>query len=322
MIKNIIVYLVLLISVFAFNIFYYAWFSWFLLIFTLCIPFLSLFLSLPFMIKNSVNGFVVFGNDSINIGDDFYIGIAENKKGIFCPMVKLKLTVTNNFANEKKKINIIHSGKFNKPLFKKQTAFGKNCGCIDVRPKHCRVYDFAGLFFIPAKINFGFDTYVMPQQQMPHTLPEIDNISILGYKPKSGGGFSDFYELREYRQGDSLKNIHWKLSSKYDDLIVKEPSLPIYKEFTINAIFTDLAKENNNILARLYYICRYIIKKGSPCCATTNKTSYASQLKNDNDIKMFIRYLYKNTSYNSVERNFSHSLTYYIYSNREEVTEE
>ena len=150
----------------------------------------------------------------------------------------------------------------------------------------------------------------------------IDNISILGYKPKSGGGFSDFYELREYRQGDSLKNIHWKLSSKYDDLIVKEPSLPIYKEFTINAIFTDLAKENNNILARLYYICRYIIKKGSPCCATTNKTSYASQLKNDNDIKMFIRYLYKNTSYNSVERNFSHSLTYYIYSNREEVTEE
>lgn len=31
------------------------------------------------------------------------------------------------------------------------------------------------------------------------------------------------YELREYRDGDTLKQVHWKLSAKLDRLMVREP---------------------------------------------------------------------------------------------------
>ncbi len=32
------------------------------------------------------------------------------------------------------------------------------------------------------------------------------------------------YELREYRPGDPMRAVHWKLSSKWDELIVRERS--------------------------------------------------------------------------------------------------
>lgn len=34
------------------------------------------------------------------------------------------------------------------------------------------------------------------------------------------------YQLREYRPGDDIRQIHWKLSSKLDELILKEASQP------------------------------------------------------------------------------------------------
>ena len=36
----------------------------------------------------------------------------------------------------------------------------------------------------------------------------------------------EIFDTRYYRQGDLLKNIHWKLSAKADDLLVKEFSMP------------------------------------------------------------------------------------------------
>lgn len=52
MIRNIIIYLCLLTGTFLFNIFYYAWFSWFLFLTVVSIPIISLLLSLPFMIRS------------------------------------------------------------------------------------------------------------------------------------------------------------------------------------------------------------------------------------------------------------------------------
>ena len=72
MIKSIVIYLLLLISAFVFNIFYFGWFSWFLLVLTIAVPLVSLLFSLPFMITGAVNGVLVFTHDSIKIGDETY----------------------------------------------------------------------------------------------------------------------------------------------------------------------------------------------------------------------------------------------------------
>ena len=51
MLKNRLLYAALLICLIFFHAFYTGWISWFLLIFTLCLPLLSLLCSLPFLLS-------------------------------------------------------------------------------------------------------------------------------------------------------------------------------------------------------------------------------------------------------------------------------
>ena len=43
---------------------------------------------------------------------------------------------------------------------------------------------------------------------------------------RSGDDASEIFKLREFQDGDKLKDIHWKLTAKEDKLIVRENSLP------------------------------------------------------------------------------------------------
>lgn len=44
---------------------------------------------------------------------------------------------------------------------------------------------------------------------------------------KPGSDPSETFAIREYRAGDRVKQIHWKLTEKLDDLVVREYGLPI-----------------------------------------------------------------------------------------------
>ena len=44
---------------------------------------------------------------------------------------------------------------------------------------------------------------------------------------ESGDDPSQIFEIRDYRPGDKMQKIHWKLSAKSDSLIVKEYSEPV-----------------------------------------------------------------------------------------------
>lgn len=50
---------------------------------------------------------------------------------------------------------------------------------------------------------------------------------------KPGHDLTEVFQLRDYREGDSIRQIHWKLSAKYDRLILRDPSLPITRSLLI-----------------------------------------------------------------------------------------
>lgn len=56
------------------------------------------------------------------------------------------------------------------------------------------------------------------------------------------GGYDDFFGTREYRQGDSLRHIHWPSTARHDRLIVKEFEVRASTEMTL---MLDLQKEAN-----------------------------------------------------------------------------
>ncbi len=47
------------------------------------------------------------------------------------------------------------------------------------------------------------------------------------HSEKSGDDPSEIFNVREYRDGDKIRSIHWKQSAKADTLMVKEMSLPL-----------------------------------------------------------------------------------------------
>lgn len=48
-----------------------------------------------------------------------------------------------------------------------------------------------------------------------------------------GGDYSEIFQYRDYEKGDSLHRIHWKLSSKLGELVVKEGSKPVPKSILL-----------------------------------------------------------------------------------------
>lgn len=60
-----------------------------------------------------------------------------------------------------------------------------------------------------------------PQNDLPLT-PASDGLEEYTESDAKGSVSSDVKEIREYRPGDRLQRIHWKLSAKLDDLFVKE----------------------------------------------------------------------------------------------------
>ncbi len=106
-----------------------------------------------------------------------------------------------------------------------------HCGRIQLTTERCCLYDPFGLIGIrlgePSVAamtvqpkGFVQSVYVSPDANCPD---DSDSYS----QERSGYDLSEVYALRDYYPGDSLRQIHWKLSGKLDRLVVREPSLPV-----------------------------------------------------------------------------------------------
>ena len=84
-----------------------------------------------------------------------------------------------------------------------------------------------------AKIHISVlpDTF-LPNVYVNMTMAEKEDAE--NWSPvKKGNDASEVFMLRDYVPGDSLKQIHWKMSAKKGQMIVKESSLPIEKSLLI-----------------------------------------------------------------------------------------
>ncbi len=118
-------------------------------------------------------------------------------------------------------------------------------GCVEIELSEIRIYSFTGLIWIKKKCKEYGSVIVMP---------EIHSIGMRISEPvrsfigdadvyddlRPGHDHSEIFEIREYREKDKLQSIHWKLSAKTDDLMVRERSLP---EACAIVIFLDLRQD-------------------------------------------------------------------------------
>lgn len=191
-----------------------------------------------------LSGFTVLYRKFTITGEfDIPVGIAEpdrdnlvklqiTNKGLL-PMTRLKAllevedvgsgTVTKRWMQ----VSSVWKGKTN---FVCTMAFG-GAGTYLVRLKKLKVYDFTGLFYakVPAsgekKIQVMPRIYTIPIQLSPMVRNFFGESEVYDdYEP--GYDNSELFDVREYQEGDGLRKIHWKLSAKKGELLVKEFALP------------------------------------------------------------------------------------------------
>ena len=105
------------------------------------------------------------------------------------------------------------------------------CGKLKINCTGIYIYDPLRLFRMRIAKNISAEIIITPDIHeingnicFTDTIDD-DNCLYSQYKP--GDDPSEIFDLREYVPGDKLNRIHWKLSSKKNDFIVKDYSLPI-----------------------------------------------------------------------------------------------
>jgi len=106
------------------------------------------------------------------------------------------------------------------------------CGRIHFSISKIKVYDYLKLWSFPIKCKEEIQISILPDihEIIASVSEHTRNFPIEGeeYDPRqSGDDPSEIFQTREFRAGDTLQRVHWKMSAKTDELITKEYSKPI-----------------------------------------------------------------------------------------------
>ena len=122
----------------------------------------------------------------------------------------------------------------------------EHCGYVSICPSSVWLMDWIGFLSVRGKkteleaaIRNGEQNgaVVLPDTFQPHLYlnpaQTVCEDAQDWSQTQKGNDLSEMFSIRDYVPGDSLKQIHWKLSSKRGQLIVREASLPIEKSLLL-----------------------------------------------------------------------------------------
>ena len=152
----------------------------------------------------------------------------ENKTALPLGLIHVRLRLSNLLTGQSELRRCRLSARPRRTETAEYDLASAHCGRIAIEAACCRIYDPFGLIGIRLKQTVLAQTTVQPKgfAQTIFISPDAncpdDSES---YAPdRAGYDLSEVYQLREYRPGDSLRQMHWKLSGKLDRLVIREAS--------------------------------------------------------------------------------------------------
>lgn len=209
------------------------------------LPLLSLLLSLPAMLLVKVR--FTFPS-AVQLGEQVPLK-PQVKCALPEPLISWRYRIHLPYSDE------VCKQKSGKPLL------AEHCGCIRIELRKPWKYDYLGLFRLPLCKRFTQEVLVLPKPIPIDDLPSLKRYLTARWKPKAGGGFAENYDLRLYRPGDNLRQIHWKLASKTHKLITREPSVPVRGKMALTMILRGQPAEIDEKLGKLLYASQTLLKQ-------------------------------------------------------------
>lgn len=231
-----------------FYIAYGQWLSFLILTAVLALPWFSLVLSLPAMLRFRAcpSGPAVL--DMGGEGELWLLGSCGLPMPLFRGQLKLQNLITGQswYYQDKEDLRTDH------------------CGGLRVTAEGVKICDYLGLFSFPIRCRETGTILIRPRPVKMDPDQELQRCIAGAWKPKFGGGYAENHELRLYRPGDSLNQVHWKLSAKTGDLILREPMEPQRGLVLLTMNLRGTAEEMDRKFGRLLWLGRYLLEQTVP----------------------------------------------------------
>lgn len=239
--RNRLCYLFILLCTAAFYICFNGYYSKYAFLVSLAMPVLSLAASLPGMLTVRLE--LDSPEAARNKGESFPVRLtAYNKSPLPSGRAWAALTAENLFTGDQRRERL-ECTPGRDPVALEYQAVSDACGVMEFRLGRAWTCDMLGLVSLPVRLReeSACRVTVLPNVYSPvmglepESSPEGDGQRYSQQEP--GGDPTELFGLREYRPGDRVNRVDWKLSQKTGSLLVREGSLPITDQVMLLAVF-------------------------------------------------------------------------------------
>ncbi|WP_019227580.1 DUF58 domain-containing protein [Sedimentibacter sp. B4] len=255
-------YLVLLLAAFVFHIFVVDYISFWILAFLLMLPLVSLLITVLAM--GGATAELIINKASIQKNESLPIQLKIHNKHLFLTcMCMVKLTIQNELLQQEETrlffMTATHSGQT-----VEQVISSKYCGMLKCSISELKIYDALGLFSFRKETESSYFVSVLPSVYPLMAISskiQQDIKNNITSRTVKGNDPSEFMDVRQYRDGDRLARIHWKLSDKYDQIMVKDFGDPISNDVLLLFDLNGNSDEKIcGLLDAVYSISNFLIK--------------------------------------------------------------
>ncbi len=245
MLRRWLLYLASLAGCIIFYVSYQQWIAWIFLVTAVCLPLLSLLVSLPAMFLTKV---------SLRVPGQAAVSDKIRPMPVltgFLPWadVRGKLQMENLLTGEKESFPVGKHRQLNR------------CGMYVIGAKRLERTDYLGLFPLKLRSVAECSVLVMPTPIPLDTMPDTVPAPVRLWRPKAGGGFSENHDLRLYRPGDDLRQIHWKASAKTGKLIYREPIEPVKGKTVIALCLCGSPKQLDKAMGQVLWLGELLLNR-------------------------------------------------------------
>lgn len=160
--------------------------------------------------------------------------VLENRSRLPVSKLYCTLGLTNDLTREEATLDLIcsiDSGSESTTNFQMENAY---CGRVYLHLGSARILDYFGLFSLKVPVTASARMTVLPELfSCDVTTTPVSSAFNDSTAPRRGDDRTEIFQLREYQSGDDIRQIHWKLSSKLDNLLLKEPSLSVSRSLLV-----------------------------------------------------------------------------------------
>ena len=259
------IYLIILTASFMLYIFHTEYLSWMLFLVVVFVPLLSCLMTLPFLSKYNVN--LKWSRDCVRENQRAFLAVYT---GQAYPVTAMRVQV---------KIDNLHYGEtvmrevYMRPGQETIPAIydaGYKCGVIRGEIKKARAQDFLGLFLLPVPCSGISEILVLPPE-IPFAggglqikaFEQMEEQDLPDAKMR-GSGDREQKDVRDYRKGDTARDIHWKLSARQDKLIVREYEPDGHQVAVVQIKHTDDKDAFRRCVGRFLGLANYLGEQGQP----------------------------------------------------------